>query len=245
MTTNSSDFALSKIQDDEMALSEHIEEFSQRLIFCLITLVLASTICFIGIKPIVQIFQVPAMGIKFLQFAPGEYFFASVKIAVFCGILASSPLSIYQLFLYIVPGMTKKEREIVLPVTLGSCFLFLIGICFAYFFLVPAALKFFIAYGADIVEPFWSFNQYFDFVATLIFTTGLSFQIPVIQIVLGLLNIISGQTMLSAWKYVIVISTILAAIITPSTDPITQILLTIALLALYLGGAGIVTVINK
>ena len=112
-------------------------------------------------------------------------------------------------------------------------------------FLVPAALKFFIAYGADIVEPFWSFNQYFDFVATLIFTTGLSFQIPVIQIVLGLLNIISGQTMLSAWKYVIVISTILAAIITPSTDPITQILLTIALLALYLGGAGIVTVINK
>jgi sec-independent protein translocase protein TatC len=82
-------------------------------------------------------------------------------------------------------------------------------------------------------------------VATLIFTTGLSFQIPVIQIVLGLLNIISGQTMLSAWKYVIVISTILAAIITPSTDPITQILLTIALLALYLGGAGIVTLINK
>ena len=81
--------------------------------------------------------------------------------------------------------------------------------------------------------------------AVLIFTTGLSFQIPVIQIVLGLLNIISGQTMLSAWKYVIVISTILAAIITPSTDPITQILLTIALLALYLGGAGIVTVINK
>ena len=87
--------------------------------------------------------------------------------------------------------------------------------------------------------------SFFDFVATLIFTTGLSFQIPVIQIVLGLLNIISGQTMLSAWKYVIVISTILAAIITPSTDPITQILLTIALLALYLGGAGIVTLINK
>ena len=68
MTTNNSEFALSKIQDDEMALSEHIEEFSQRLIFCLITLILSSTICFIDIKPIVQIFQVPAMGIKFLQF---------------------------------------------------------------------------------------------------------------------------------------------------------------------------------
>ena len=245
MTTNSSDFALSKIQDDEMALSEHIEEFSQRLIFCLITLVLASTICFIGIKPIVQIFQVPAMGIKFLQFAPGEYFFASVKIAVFCGILASSPLSIYQLFLYIVPGMTKKEREIVLPVTFGSCILFAVGLVFAYFFLVPAALKFFIAYGADIVEPFWSFNQYFDFVAVLIFASGIAFQIPVIQVVLGLFGVVSGQTMLASWKYIVVLSTILAAVITPSTDPLTQIIMTIALLTLYLGGAGVVILLKK
>jgi sec-independent protein translocase protein TatC len=113
------------------------------------------------------------------------------------------------------------------------------------FFLVPAALKFFISYGADIVEPFWSFNQYFDFVAVLIFVTGLSFQIPIIQLVLGLLGIISGQTMLSAWKYVVVVSTIIAAIITPSTDPITQILLTVALLTLYLGGAGFVILLNK
>ena len=71
---------LNKIQDDEMALSEHIEEFSQRLIFCLILLVLLTLICFADIKQIVQIFQIPAVGIKFLQFAPGEYFFASVKI---------------------------------------------------------------------------------------------------------------------------------------------------------------------
>jgi sec-independent protein translocase protein TatC len=234
-----------KIQDDEMALSEHIEEFSQRIIFCLILLVLSTVLCFTDIKQIVQVFQIPAVGIKFLQFAPGEYFFASVKIAAFCGILLSSPITVYQIFLYVVPGMTKKERDIILPITFGSCILFAIGLVFAYFFLVPAALKFFISYGADIVEPFWSFNQYFDFVAVLIFVTGLSFQIPIIQLVLGLLGIISGQTMLSAWKYVVVVSTIIAAIITPSTDPITQILLTVALLTLYLGGAGFVILLNK
>ena len=136
---------LNKIQDDEMALSEHIEEFSQRLIFCLIILIGSTLLCFADIKQIVQIFQIPAIGIKFLQFAPGEYFFASLKIAAFCGILLSSPLVIYQIFLYVVPGMTKKERDIVLPVTLGSCILFAVGLIFAYFFLVPAALKFFIA----------------------------------------------------------------------------------------------------
>jgi len=245
ITNTYNQLELNKIQDDEMALSEHIEEFGQRIIFCLIILFGSIVLCFTDIKQIVQIFQIPAVGIKFLQFAPGEYFFASLKIAVFCGILLSSPLTIYQIFLYVVPGMTKKERDIVLPVTLGSCILFAVGLIFAYFFLVPAALKFFISYGADIIEPFWSFNQYFDFVALLIFATGLSFQIPIIQIVLGILNIISGQKMLAAWKYVVVLSTILAAVITPSTDPVTQIIMTVALLTLYLGGAGFVILIKK
>jgi sec-independent protein translocase protein TatC len=140
--------------DDEMALSEHIEEFSQRLIFCLICLLLITIICFADVKEIVRIFQAPAIGVKFLQFAPGEFFFASVKIAAFCGILISSPLVLYQLLLYLIPGLTKKERDIVLPVSLGSGILFLGGLAFSYFFLVPAALRFFISYGSEVVEPF-------------------------------------------------------------------------------------------
>jgi sec-independent protein translocase protein TatC len=95
-------------EDDEMALSEHIEEFSQRLVFCVVTLVIATLFCFTVVKEIVRIFQAPAVGVKFLQFSPGEYFFASVKIAAFCGILFSSPLVLYQLLLYLIPGLTKK-----------------------------------------------------------------------------------------------------------------------------------------
>ena len=231
--------------DDEMALSEHIEEFSQRLIFCLIFLLLATLVCFADVKEIVKVFQAPAIGVKFLQFSPGEYFFASVKIAVFCGILIGSPLILYQLLLYLIPGLTKNERDIVLPVSLGSGILFFIGLVFSYFFLVPAALRFFISYGSEVVEPFWSFDQYFDFVAVLLFATGLAFQVPAIQVVLGLLGIVTGEKMLSAWKYVIVICTIAAAIITPSTDPVTQILLSTALLSLYLGGSGFVILLKK
>ena len=152
---------------------------------------------------------------------------------------------LYQLFLYVVPGMTKKEREILLPVCLGSGLLFFCGLGFSYFFLIPAALNFFISYGAEVVEPFWSFDQYFDFVAVLLFTTGLAFQVPVVQVILGVLGIISGQQMLTAWKYVIVVCTIIAAVITPSTDPVTQLLLSVALLSLYLGGAGFVILLKK
>ena len=93
------------INDDEMAISEHIEEFSQRLIFCLGILISSILICFTDVKQIVKCFQAPAVGIKFLQFAPGEYFFASLKIAGFCGLLISSPFLLYQVFLYVVPGI--------------------------------------------------------------------------------------------------------------------------------------------
>ena len=231
--------------DDEMSLSEHIEEFSQRFVFGLAIILTTTILCFSDIKEIVRLFQAPAVGIKFLQFAPGEYFFASVKIAFFCGLLISSPFLIYQLFLYILPGLTQKERKIILPLVVGSGILFGIGLIFSYFFLVPAALNFFIAYGKEVVEPFWSFDQYFNFVSVLIFATGLSFQVPILQFILGFLGIVSGQRMLSSWKYVLVITTVLAAVITPSTDPITQILMASALFILYIGGVVVVLLFKK
>ena len=110
---------------------------------------------------------------------------------------------------------------------------------------MPAAFRFSISYGSDVVEPFWSFDQYFDFIAVLLFATGLAFQVPAIQVVLGLLGIVSGEKMLAAWKYVIVVCTVVAAVITPSTDPVTQILLSVALLSLYLGGSGVVILLKK
>ena len=244
-TAKQSPVKMNMAANDEMAISEHIEEFRQRLFFCFIILILSTFVCFADVKEIVRVFQAPAIGVKFLQFAPGEYFFASVKIAFFCGILISSPLILYQLLLYLIPGLTKNERDIVLPVSFGSGILFFLGLVFSYFLLVPAALKFFISYGSEVVEPFWSFDQYFDFVAVLLFATGLAFQVPAIQVVLGLLGIVTGEKMLAASKYVVVICTIIAAIITPSTDPVTQLLLSTALLSLYLGGSGFLILLKK
>jgi sec-independent protein translocase protein TatC len=95
------------------------------------------------------------------------------------------------------------------------------------------------------VEPFWSFNQYFDFVTVLLFATGLAFQVPAVQILLGLLGIVSGKKMLTVSKYVIVLCTLFAAIITPSTDPITQSVLALALVSLYIGGSGFLIFLGK
>ena len=246
MPTNSNfNFTNNSVVTLELPFSEHVEELRQRLFLIVGVILLFTCFAFVEVKSLVKILELPVNNVKFFQLSPGEYFISTVKISFYTGLLFSSPVAIGQLILFLLPGLTKKETKIILPLLISSLVLFGLGLAFSYYTLVPAALNFFLNYSEEVLEPFWSFDQYFYFIAILIFTTGLAFQVPVVQIVLGLLGIVSGEKMLSLWKYVVVLSTILAAIITPSTDPITQLLLTGALLTLYFSGSGIVLLLNK
>lgn len=229
----------------EMSLFDHLEELRQRIFYSLAVIAVSAIGCFVAVKPIVRLLEVPAQGVKFLQLAPGEYFFVSIKVAGYTGIVLASPFVLYQIIQFVLPGLTRRERRLLAPVVLGSSVLFGAGLVFAYLLLIPAALKFFISYGADVVEQLWSIDKYFEFVLLLLFSTGLAFQIPVIQILLGNLGIVSSQRMLSGWRYVILGAVILGAVLTPSTDPLTQSLLAGAVLGLYFGGIGLVKLTGK
>ena len=229
----------------EMSLFDHLEELRLRIFYALIAVVIGVIGCFVFVRPIVQLLEAPANGVKFLQLAPGEFFFVSIKVAGYSGLVLASPFILYQIIQFVLPGLTRRERRLLGPVVLGSSVLFFIGLGFAYIALIPAALKFFISYGADVVEQSWSIDLYFEFVLLLLFSTGLAFQIPIIQLVLGFLGIVSSNQMLSGWRYVILGAVILGAILTPSTDPLTQSLLAGAVLGLYFGGIGMVKLIGR
>ncbi|PLZ99987.1 twin-arginine translocase subunit TatC [Fischerella thermalis CCMEE 5268] len=229
----------------EMTLFEHLEELRLRIFYALIAVAVGVVGCFFAVKPIVQLLEVPATGVKFLQLAPGEYFLVSLKVAGYSGLLLASPFILYQIVQFVLPGLTRRERRLLAPVVLGSTVLFAVGLVFAYFLLIPAALKFFISYGADVVEQLWSIDKYFEFVLLLLFSTGLAFQVPIIQLLLGSLGIVSSKQMLSGWRYVILGAVVLGAVITPSTDPLTQTLLAGAVLGLYFSGIGLVKLIGK
>lgn len=231
--------------DVEMSLFDHLEELRQRLFYSLIAVVIGVIGCFTVVKPIVQLLEIPAQGAKFLQLSPGEYFFVSIKVAGYSGILLASPFILYQVIQFVLPGLTRRERRLIGPIVLGSSILFFAGLAFAYWALIPAALNFFINYGADVVEQLWSIDRYFEFVLLLMFSTGLAFQIPVIQLLLGLLGIVSSKQMLSSWRYVLLGAAVLGAVLTPSTDPITQSLLGGAVLFLYFGGISMVKLIGR
>jgi sec-independent protein translocase protein TatC len=231
--------------DVEMSLFDHLDELRQRIFYAVIAIAIGVAGCFTSVRQIVELLEVPAQGAKFLQLSPGEYFFVSIKVAGYSGMLLASPFILYQIIQFVLPGLTRRERRLIAPVVIGSSVLFFAGLAFAYIALVPAALNFFINYGADVVEQMWSIDRYFEFVLLLLFSTGLAFQIPVIQLLLGLLGIVGSQQMLSGWRYVLLGAAILGAVLTPSTDPITQSLLGGAVLFLYFGGIGLVKAIGK
>jgi sec-independent protein translocase protein TatC len=229
----------------ELPVSEHIDEIRQRTFHALGFLIVSVCVIFLNITHIVQILEAPVQGIKFIQLSPGEYFLSTVKIAFYGGFLFTIPFLISQIIFYILPGLTKSEKDIIVPILLTSVILFGGGLIFAYYVLIPAALNFFIGYSTDVIEPIWSFDQYFDFILFVFYSTGLAFQVPIFQIVLGLTGIITGKKMLELWRYVVLASTVVSAVLTPSTDPITQICLAGAILFLYLTGASILIFYNK
>jgi sec-independent protein translocase protein TatC len=246
MTTNSNfNFINNTSVTLELPFSEHIEELRQRIFLVFGIILILTCIAFVEVKDLVKILELPVQNVKFFQLSPGEYFISTIKISFYTGLLFSSPFVIGQLILFLLPGLTKKETKTILPLLLSSLILFGLGLAFSYYTLIPAALNFFLNYSEEVLEPFWSFDQYFEFILVLFYSTGLAFQIPILQILVGLLNIISPKQMLGAWRYIILISTILGAILTPSTDPLTQLLLSLAILLLYFSGLGILFLIKN
>lgn len=229
----------------ELFFDEHIEEIRQRSfhsLFFISSIILAA---FLDIKIIVQILEVPVDKIQFFQSSPGEYFLSTLKIAFYTGLLFSFPIFISQIIFFLLPGLTIKEKNLIIGLVLSSILLFLVGLIFSYFILIPAALNFFINYSLDVIEPLWSFDQYFNFILVLFLSTGIIFQIPVIQVMLSFSKIITGKKMLELWKYVLLSSTIIGAILTPSADPLTQLILSSAVFLLYIFGSFFAIILTK
>jgi sec-independent protein translocase protein TatC len=224
----------------EMPLVDHLEELRRRILRSLLAVVVGAVACLAAVRPLVRLLEAPAEGIRFLQLAPGEFLFVSLKVAGYAGLTLALPYVLYEGLAFVLPGLSRRERRLVAPAVAGSSVLFLLGLAFAWWALVPAALRFLISYGADVVEPIWSIERYLDFVLLLMLATALAFQLPVLQLLLGALGLIDARRMLAAWRWVVLISALAGAVLTPSTDPVTMLLLSGAITALYLVGVGLV-----
>ncbi len=233
------------VNHKEMSFLDHLEELRGRVLKSLIAILIGAILCLSLVKPLVKALEVPAGSIHFLQLAPGEFLFVSIKVAGYGGLAIALPYIIFQILSFVLPGLTSSEKKLIAPVVAGSAILFVFGIFFAWWALIPAALKFLLNYGADVVEPLWSIEKYLDFVLLLMIATGLSFQVPIIQFLLGILGLLNWKQMIAAWRWVLIISAIAGAILTPSTDPITMLLLASSISILFLLGVVLVAITDQ
>jgi sec-independent protein translocase protein TatC len=127
----------------ELPFSEHIEELRQRFFHIFWIILFLTCVAFLEVKLLVKILELPVDNVKFFQLSPGEYFVSTVKISFYTGLLFGSPFAIGQIILFLLPGLTKKETKVILPLLLSSLCLFGLGLLFSYYALIPAALNFF------------------------------------------------------------------------------------------------------
>jgi sec-independent protein translocase protein TatC len=229
----------------EMSFVDHLEELRWRLLRSLGALLAGAGLCLIWVRPLVKLLEQPAQGIRFLQLAPGEYLFVSLKVAGYAGLTLALPYVLYEGLGFVLPGLSRRERRLVAPAVAASAVLFLAGLAFAWWALVPAALRFLVSYGADVVEPIWSIERYLDFVLLLMVGTGLAFELPVLQLLLGALGLVRSRQMLASWRLVVLLAAVAGAVLTPSTDPVTMLLLSGAISALFLVGVGLVALTEQ
>jgi sec-independent protein translocase protein TatC len=159
------------------------------------------------------------------------------RVALLLAVTIAMPVLVYQLLAFVSPGLTKNERRWVYPLVFGATVMFVAGCAFAYYVELPPALEFLLNPPGNVGEPFIRASKYFDFVTRLMLVTGLVFELPIVVMGFAKLGVVTSKRLLGWWRHAFIGAFILAAIVTPSIDPITQSLVAGPIIVLYFAGA--------
>ncbi|HEV7766920.1 MAG TPA: twin-arginine translocase subunit TatC [Thermoanaerobaculia bacterium] len=233
----------------KMTFLDHLEELRKRLVISFLAIAVAFFACWAFAEPIFAIIQAPLT--RFL--APGDKlaytrltapFFLYMKVSFFTALFVASPVILMQLWLFVAPGLYKKERRLAAPfIILGTLF-FILGGYFGYRFLLPATCSFFVETGKQFKQMV-TVDDYFSFASTIILATGIVFETPIIIFFLARLGIVTPAFLLQKFKYAVVLSLIIAAVVTPTPDMVTQAALAVPMILLYLIGIGVAFLFGK
>jgi sec-independent protein translocase protein TatC len=162
-----------------------------------------------------------------------EAFFTYIKVSLYAGIFVASPVVLYQVWKFISPGLFPKEKKFVAPFVITSTLLFVGGVCFGYFLVLPGAYKFFLEFTTDFLKPMLSMREYLTLTLKLLLAFGIIFEIPVFLFFMTKIGLVTPRKLARMRRYAIVVCFIVAAIITPTPDAFTQCMMAIPMIVLY------------
>lgn len=234
-----------------MTLTEHLEELRWCLLKSVLAIVIASCICYFFADLVFGFVVAPLRrnlqpGQNLIGTSVTEAFFIEIKVALAAGVFFSCPVIFYQLWRFIAPGLSGRERRWVLPFVLCATMFFLGGALFCYQIVLPVAFKYFVEqYETMGVSPAIRIGEYFTFFFRMVLAFGVTFELPVFTFFLVRLGIWDYRFMLRSFRYAILVIFILAAILTPTPDVINQCLLALPMLVLYVLSIGVAYVWRK
>ena len=222
--------------EKEMTFLEHLEELRWRIIYSIIGIVLGTILAWIFIDFLVDVVLLkPAKdaGAMLQNLRPFGQLFLFMQIAIIVGIILSIPNIFYQFWQFISPALREHERRYIFWIVAFSSICFLAGIAFAYFVMLPLTLKFAAQFGSETIKNEFAIDEYMSIIISVMLAAGLIFELPMISFFLSKLGILKPSFMKKFRKHAIVAIMILAAFLTPGTDPVSQIVLAVPLVVLY------------
>jgi sec-independent protein translocase protein TatC len=230
----------------EMTLLEHLKELRNRVIVSAIAVVIGILVCAIFWERILDFLLEPAPEeTKLYSFTPFDRITIIFKIALYGGVIIASPVVIYEFLAFIIPGLTPRERKMLAPGMIGAVLFLLAGMAFAYWILLPTSLDFLFHIGEDKFVTAIGAPAYISFVTRIIFWMGVAFEMPIVLALLARFGVVRARQLLRFWRYAVIIIAVLAALITPTPDPLNMTLTMAPLFALYFVGILLAWIVQK
>jgi len=226
-----------------MSFLEHLEELRVRLMHAVAALVVGFGVCWNFHDRLFLFLTDPLRRafpkVEFIFTSPSEALMLHMKMAFFVGIFVAAPYVLYQVWLFVSPGLYPDEKRYALPFIAAGTFFFLAGAAFGHYFLFPLTFRFMVGFGGPGMKFMPRVGEYYTFYSWFLLGLGLVFQLPVIVFVVARIGLVTPRWLLRNFKYAILAAFAISAIITPTPDVVTQSLLALPMLGLYLLGVGV------
>lgn len=231
------------MSDERAPITFHLEELRRRIIVCLVAWLLGSIISYIYAEDIIAVVSAPAGTLYFLN--PAEVFFSYLKIAAFAGFVGTLPIHCFEFWRFLRPALRGGEVKTALWFIPSALILFYGGSAFAFFFVLPAAVQFFMSFATVSLQPMFSLASYLSFFIAFLLPFALGFELPLVLLVLSRLGLVTPTMLRAKRRVFVLLAFIFAGVVSPTTDIFTQTCIAVPMIVLYEGTIIVMKMTNK
>lgn len=219
-------------ENDRLPFMVHLKELRNRIMYSVIAVAVTTGIALIFGEWLINVLKYPGRNMELIAIKLVENMSVYFKVSLMAGVIGAMPVLVYQIFAFVAPGLTSSEKRMILRIMPGIIIMFIVGVAFAYFIALPPALWFLYTFMSQAATPMPTISDYMSVVTRLLLVIGLVFETPLIVMALARLGVVSPQWLASRRRMWIVVAFVLAAIITPTFDPINQTIIAVPLILL-------------